>query len=75
MTRVPDVLPSHEQTSVVSDALIEWCAQNSIDPEGPRGRAVAHAMNAMYQSGKIWRHELMAYGKPRVPRLAVLPTR
>ncbi|MCB5201962.1 hypothetical protein LH464_05660 [Neorhizobium sp. T786] len=52
---------SAEQISVISGAHREWCELRSIDPQSSHGLDAARGMTTLYQSGKIWRHELVAY--------------
>ena len=58
---------SLEQRSVIKAALCEWCEQRAVDPEGMLGLDALRAMTAMYQSGKIWRHELLDYAGRLTP--------
>jgi hypothetical protein len=53
---------SPEQMNIIAGAHREWCDARSIDPQSGHGLDAAKAMMVMYQSGKIWRHELVAYG-------------
>ena len=52
---------SKEEISTIRAAHQEWCQARSIEPESKEGFDAATAMIAMFQSGKIWKHELMTY--------------
>lgn len=52
---------SPEQMNIIAGVHREWCDARSIDPQSGHGLDAARAMMVMYQSGKIWRHELVAY--------------
>ena len=65
---------SPEQMNIIAGAHREWCDARSIDPQSGHGLDAARAMMVMYQSGKIWRHELVAYGTGMAEEVGFEPT-
>ena len=60
---------SKEEIGTIREAHQQWCQERSIEPRSKEGVDAATAMIAMYQSGKIWKHELMSYSSNTHPAL------
>nr|CAD6437862.1 hypothetical protein REQ54_04309 [Rhizobium sp. Q54] len=61
MTNGSDGRFAKEEVSTIRAAHQQWCQEHLVEPQSKDGLDAAAAMIAMYQSGKIWKHELVSY--------------
>ncbi|MCF6371324.1 hypothetical protein [Rhizobium halophilum] len=52
---------STDEIQTIWEAHREWCAERAIKPDSTDGEEAAAAMLSMYKSGKIRKHELVAW--------------
>ena len=61
MTNGSDGRFAKEEVNTIRAAHQQWCQEHLVEPQSQDGLDAAAAMIAMYQSGKIWKHELVSY--------------
>nr|CAD6438766.1 hypothetical protein REQ54_04742 [Rhizobium sp. Q54] len=60
MTNGSDGRFATEEVNTIRAAHQQWCQEHLVEPQSEDGLEAAAAMLAMYQSGKIWKHELVS---------------